>query len=160
MVADPHVAVSPLLGLADHLLHAVRAVGPGGVDVQDPGQVLGLDQRGQVVRLGSIDLARVLAHFGRDGDEGIAQEEGLRVEFAAARLAVDQQDLNLLLGGWGESVQPPEWTSNWDGLVDQNELNALLGNWGTGAGAAAVPEPSTFALLGLAGLALLIFRRK
>lgn len=53
---------------------------------------------------------------------------------------VDNGDLNLLLGSWGDSTVPPEWINGFTAPVDNGELNALLGNWGFGV-SAAVPEP-------------------
>jgi len=79
---------------------------------------------------------------------------------------VDDDDLAVLLSNW---EQDPGTITTWalgdftaDTDVDDDDLAVLLGNWtGPGpAGAAAVPEPTTLALLGLGGLAALQRRRK
>ncbi|MEO1496081.1 MAG: hypothetical protein AAFV43_02915 [Planctomycetota bacterium] len=70
---------------------------------------------------------------------------------------VDNDDLNLLLPGWGSTVPPSP--AGWVGfqptapIVDNDELNALLVNWGAGTGS-SVPEPTAL-LLAMAGVALL-----
>lgn len=64
---------------------------------------------------------------------------------------VDNADLNLLLGNWGQPASPAP--AGWDGdaptgaLIDNSELNALLSNWGTGV--ATIPEPGAAAMLTL-----------
>jgi hypothetical protein len=64
---------------------------------------------------------------------------------------VEQADLDLVLGHWGEDVSnlPAAWTNDRPtaGVVDQEELDGVLSNWGaTSTAAAAVPELSTFGL--------------
>lgn len=93
-----------------------------------------------------------------DGD-GFFNVEGFNVEYVVSTNvatplegdfngdgAVDNGDLNLLLGAWGSSTAPPEWINGFDAPVDNDELNALLGGWGAGT-AGAIPEPSS--VLGL-----------
>ena len=69
-------------------------------------------------------------------------------------------DLNLVLANWNQNVPPanPLADPSGDGFVGIDDLNEVLGNWNAGTpptAGAAVPEPSTLALIGLAGLASL-----
>jgi hypothetical protein len=70
------------------------------------------------------------------------------------------EDLNIVLGHWNQNVTPGDpllGDPSGDGFVGIEDLNNVLGNWNAGAppAGAAVPEPATFALLGLAGLAIM-----
>ncbi len=92
---------------------------------------------------------------------------------------VDADDLDLVLGYWGQSSVPANWV-NWipEGIVAADELDAVLGNWGNTAAALAevdrivaytalshsdvvsmIPEPTSIALLAVGGL-LAIRRRR
>ncbi|MDZ4818134.1 MAG: DUF4465 domain-containing protein [Planctomycetota bacterium] len=76
---------------------------------------------------------------------------------------VGQDDLNIILGHWGEDVTEGDWTfgdPSGDGFVGQDDLNAVLGGWGQGTAPVPIPEPATFVLLGLAGAGLLAMRRR
>jgi PEP-CTERM motif-containing protein len=68
-------------------------------------------------------------------------------------------DLNIVLGNWNLNVPPgnPLADPSGDGFVGIDDLNTVLGNWnaGTPPAAGVVPEPTTLAVLGLGGLALL-----
>jgi len=72
-------------------------------------------------------------------------------------------DLNIVLGAWNQNVPPanPLADPSGDGFVGIDDLNQVLGNWnaGTPPTAGAVPEPTTLALLGLGGFAMLRRRR-
>ncbi|MEM7624784.1 MAG: PEP-CTERM sorting domain-containing protein [Planctomycetota bacterium] len=76
---------------------------------------------------------------------------------------VGQADLNLILLNFGSNVVPPGYNpaaqasgGPFDGLVGQNELNDVLLNFGnSGAAVTTIPEPTSLALLGLSGLAML-----
>ena len=73
---------------------------------------------------------------------------------------VDGNDLNVILGNWGQSGSSMTWAAgdfNGDDVVDGSDLNMLLGEWGwvaSTAPAANVPEPATvlLTLVGFAGL--------
>lgn len=79
--------------------------------------------------------------------------------------AVEQADLDLVLGNWGSASKPASFVGNTAGLsdaVDQDELDAVLGNWGSATaspilGPVSVPEPAALGL-SLAGLALMARR--
>ncbi len=72
-------------------------------------------------------------------------------------------DLNIVLGNWNLNVPPanPLADPSGDGFVGIDDLNQVLGNWnaGTPPAAGAVPEPTTLALLGLGGVAVLRRRK-
>ena len=79
---------------------------------------------------------------------------------------VSQPDLDLVLLNWGDASLPAGFDEDaldgggpFDSLISQNELDGVLLNWGDGTPPApavtAVPEPTTAALMGLAGFAML-----
>ena len=78
---------------------------------------------------------------------------------------VDVNDLTIVLSNFGQTTANVTWSTgdfNGDGQVDVNDLTILLSNFGQSIGASstgikAVPEPSTFALLGIGAIALLAF---
>lgn len=63
---------------------------------------------------------------------------------------VDNADLNLLLGAWGDEVVPDEWIHSFAGpTVDNGELASLLATWGSVEPPPfAVPEPNAALLVG------------
>ncbi len=70
------------------------------------------------------------------------------------------EDINIVLAHWNQAVTEGYLFSGdptGDGFVGIEDLNIVLGNWNTGTPPAdlAVPEPATWALTSLAGLALL-----
>ena len=82
---------------------------------------------------------------------------------------VAQADLDLVLLNFGSEELPENFNAanttvgEFDGLISQNELDDVLLNFGDSAAASAVsavPEPTTAALLGLAGVSLLARRRR
>ncbi len=76
-------------------------------------------------------------------------------------------DLNIVLADWNNGDPPndpiinPLADPSGDGFVGITDLNVVLGNWNAGVppGPAVVPEPTTLALLGLGGVAMLRRRR-
>ncbi|MDZ4818136.1 MAG: phosphodiester glycosidase family protein [Planctomycetota bacterium] len=77
---------------------------------------------------------------------------------------VGQNDLNKVLARWGTNVSSGNWVlgdPSGDGFVGQDDLNQVLGNWGQGTPLVeAVPEPTTWLLMCLAGVGLLAMRRR
>ena len=75
---------------------------------------------------------------------------------------VDLVDFNTLKDGFGLSTGDPGFVAgadfDGDGTIALSDFNILKGNFG--AQASAVPEPSTFALAGLAVLGLCCLRRR
>jgi len=68
---------------------------------------------------------------------------------------VDLDDLNAVRNNFGNTGTPgstPGDAFPFDGVVDLDDLNGVRNNFGATAGAGAVPEPSSFALIGM-GLA-------
>ena len=59
-------------------------------------------------------------------------------------------DINLISSHWNEAG--PTADANHDGIVNIFDINLVSSNW-TAGGTTAVPEPSTFALLAIAGIA-------
>jgi T5SS/PEP-CTERM-associated repeat protein len=89
---------------------------------------------------------------------------GTPVENLAADLDGDGfvgiADLNLILGNWNANVTQGDLLSgdpSGDGFVGIDDLNQVLGNWNAGTPLAVntTPEPATFSLLALAGVAML-----
>ncbi len=72
-------------------------------------------------------------------------------------------DLNLVLGSWNATVAPGDPADpSGDNFIGIEDLNVVLGNWNAGTPpppGSVVPEPATFALLSLGGLAVLRRRR-
>ena len=72
---------------------------------------------------------------------------------------VGVDDLNIVLVNWNQNVTPGDKSAGdptGEGFVGVDDLNIVLVNWNNGtppAAGAAVPEPSSLALIGLAGLA-------
>lgn len=79
-------------------------------------------------------------------------------------LFVGIEDLDILLANWGDNVTPGsliDGDANNDGMVDDLDLAIVQANWGNGvAPGGVVPEPTSLALLGLGGLALMRRRRR
>jgi len=77
---------------------------------------------------------------------------------------VGQDDLNLILGNWGQNVTPGDplfGDPSGDGFVGQDDLNQVLGGWGQGTPPVeAVPEPGSLLLMALAGIGGLAAYRK
>lgn len=75
---------------------------------------------------------------------------------------VDGLDLGILLGSWGTSTTPDMGELDGTPPVDGLDLGILLAAWNPppAVAAAAVPEPTSIALLGLAGLALVSRRQR
>jgi hypothetical protein len=67
-------------------------------------------------------------------------------------------DLNIVLGGWNQNVDPGVWLlgdPSGDGFIGIEDLNSVLGNWNAGTPPLAeasevVPEPGTLAMLTVA----------
>ncbi len=81
---------------------------------------------------------------------------------------VGQDDLNIIISAWGESVSAGNsqlGDPSGDGFIGQSDLNAVLGAWGQGtppslAGLNAVPEPSAWLLVTSAVAMMLLIRRR
>ena len=77
---------------------------------------------------------------------------------------VGQDDLDIVLEKWGQSVTPgipADPTGN--GFVGQGDLDTILADWGMGTPPSvpgAVPEPASVLLLSAGGLALIRRRRR
>ncbi len=75
-------------------------------------------------------------------------------------------DLNIVLGAWNQNVPPANALADpsGDGFVGIEDLNVVLGNWNAGTppppgNGAAIPEPTTLALLA-AGTGAMGLRRR
>ncbi len=68
-------------------------------------------------------------------------------------------DLDIILNNWNQNVPPadPAADPTGDNFVGLADLDIVLNNWnaGTPPGTAAIPEPASLTLLGLAGLTLI-----
>lgn len=117
---------------------------------------------GQPINLGALeDELDVSLEFSLAGQESVSGNVLFVGEAATvvegdfnADGRVDNGDLNLLLGSWGDSTVPASWVNSFIAPVDNGELNALLGDWGFGVPSVAIPEPTSLVLLGLAAAAV------
>ena len=66
MIGDAQVMKASRSGRLGHLLERRVAVAPCRMAVKRAFQILGVDQVGQLVFLGRLDLAHVFAQLGRD----------------------------------------------------------------------------------------------
>ena len=64
--------------------------------------------------------------------------------------SVDDNDLSLLLAGWGQDTDWGHGEFSGTAPVDDNDLSLLLANWTGGPDSVAIPEPAVTALLVLA----------
>ena len=71
---------------------------------------------------------------------------------------VNSGDLDLVRGAWGTSDAAGD--ANGDGTVNSSDLDIIRANWGAHSAAAAVPEPTTFVLLGAMSLLACLIRRR
>ncbi len=73
-------------------------------------------------------------------------------------------DLNLVLGSWNQTVPPgnPLADPSGDNFIGIADLNVVLGNWNAGVNPApaVVPEPTSLALVSIAGIALSLRRQR
>jgi hypothetical protein len=75
-------------------------------------------------------------------------------------------DLNIVLSNWNQSVTPGDVLAgdfDGDGFVGIGDLNGVLGNWNAGSppgNSAIIPEPTTLAMIGLGGMAILRRRKR
>jgi len=111
----------------------------------------------------TVDGSIVCIGIGSCGGGGVVLPSG---DFNASNL-VDSEDLNLVLFNWNEvgSNLPADWAHQRPGdaeVVGIDQLNLVLFNWNEmGSSTAAVPEPASFILVGLALLVLpLVSRRR
>ena len=77
----------------------------------------------------------------------------------------NQNDLNTVIGNFGNAGTYTQGDADGSGLINQNDLNIVIGSFGNGIGAApslalgsVVPEPGSIALL-LAGATTLLSRK-
>jgi hypothetical protein len=79
---------------------------------------------------------------------------------------VGQDDLNIILGNWGQTVtanDPMSGDPSGDGFVGQDDLNEVLGGWGQGTlpvALNAVPEPQSVTHLAISFIGLSMVRRR
>ncbi len=104
--------------------------------------------------------------------EGCANFAGLQIDITDGTIFVEllngdrdgdgfvgQDDLDIVLGEWGDNVvpdSPPDPSG--DGFVGQEDLDAVLGDWGKGGMPA--PEPATMIFLAVGAFGLLSRRCK
>jgi hypothetical protein len=80
---------------------------------------------------------------------------------------VGQDDLNIVLSNWGQTVMASQWglgDPSGDGFVGQDDLNDVLAGWGQGAAAVvssykSVAEPTSMLMLTMAGIGFVVYRR-
>jgi hypothetical protein len=75
---------------------------------------------------------------------------------------VDLDDLNAVRNNFGNTGTPgstPGDAYPFDGIVDLDDLNGVRNNFGAGP-SNAVPEPASWALLGISGVVAMLFKRR
>ena len=127
----------------------------------------GADWYGTVRALGDVTSAGGVAYVNDFSEPGLAEVTHLLDGDANGDGTVNGADLNIVLSNFNKTFSGDVWAEGdfyGDGTVNGADLNAVLSNFNQSEGVGpAVPEPATFALLGvgaLAALGALAWRRR
>ena len=107
-------------------------------------------------RIGEIDtISKLMKHRVKTEDKNVILLGDFNFDGT-----IDFADYTVLQNNFGTGTTFGEGDFNFDGVVGLADFIALKAAFNAPAGAAAVPEPAGFSLLGIASVALLLRRRR